>query len=373
MQILRWKRAKKRKAALKDNNDKYTRSRLKHYGFVRELLVIHNPWIALIVVVAGSVLLSLLFGFLKIYLGTEQEAPVGGTATTAVQASPRRAGQSATGTGGRTSSGKSEEGVIDESEMPPAAGTLRSGSLRNQNGSSQDDEPNATANGRLSGVFATPQKETDTDELAAGDSREAAYGTPEISGKSPEISWTGSAVTSFRLDASGGNGGFGDYVSKEALAFGLAFGALLLALHQWNLARQNASLTEVFERRRDTNAELVDNEGMRILVEAAMPDGAIADPPSFLKAMFVFAELDNLEFHYEKYRKGFITNEVAIRACEIFLSRCKGQMFRALAQSLVGNKYGRYREEFRRVVNKIADAAMQATAREREADVVDEE
>ena len=64
--------------------------------------------------------------------------------------------------------------------------------------------------------------------------------------------------------------------------------------------------------------------------------------------MYIFSELDNLEFVYDKSRAGLLEDAYTFRAIKIFLSRSENTGFFRVAVSLI--KSGRYNDEFKRVI-----------------------
>jgi hypothetical protein len=67
--------------------------------------------------------------------------------------------------------------------------------------------------------------------------------------------------------------------------------------------------------------------------------------------MFVFMEIDNLEFVFDKSRTGLIEPEYAVRAMKIFTARSENLRFAGAAHRLVVQ--GRYNDEFREAVIKL--------------------
>jgi hypothetical protein len=58
------------------------------------------------------------------------------------------------------------------------------------------------------------------------------------------------------------------------------------------------------------------------------------DESSFRKSMYVYIELDNLEYLIEKYHLGFLRNTTALRGLLTFKTRCCSAEFRNLALKL---------------------------------------
>ena len=165
----------------------------------------------------------------------------------------------------------------------------------------------------------------------------------------------------------------------EAAAWAAVVLTLALSIYTTNAAQRSEIFATIFSRRRELNKDLVEHpDALHSLVEEAVPTtpevstGApgsptpkpIAPPPDaagfvsadFLQHMYVYGELDTLEFMYENYRDGFLGNgKHFVRACLIFQSRCGSPTFLQLARECLVN--GRYaREEFVRGVTTILDS-----------------
>lgn len=137
----------------------------------------------------------------------------------------------------------------------------------------------------------------------------------------------------------------------------LVFGGMLFALQRWIVSREDESINRYFEQRRAINDQIISGgpETWR-LVRSAFPKGEFAWTADIVrKYMSVFAELDQLEFCFEKYKLRLIAPQVAYRACQILESRCEGYCFRQIAEESINN--GRYNEDFIGVVKKIVSAA----------------
>jgi|SRR6056297_3680700 len=67
--------------------------------------------------------------------------------------------------------------------------------------------------------------------------------------------------------------------------------------------------------------------------------------------MYVFTEIDNLEFVFEKSRSGLIEEIYALRAIKIFIARAENKGFFRIAQRLL--ETGRYNDEFKNSVQHL--------------------
>lgn len=135
--------------------------------------------------------------------------------------------------------------------------------------------------------------------------------------------------------------------------FGLSIG-----LRRWQVAREDAAMDQYFERRHVINALLLMPEAGRArkLVGAAVSEsGRIDHDERFFAKMFVFAELDQLEHVFEKYRLRLIPNYIAYRACQVMISRNWEESFASSVLELLES--GRYTSEFKSVVVKLVEEA----------------
>lgn len=176
----------------------------------------------------------------------------------------------------------------------------------------------------------------------------------------------------------------------QAWVLGISF---FLAFARWQVGNREAAMSEVFERKQQVNKLIMETTELRPLVSGAtdIDQSDLADLPimfygpdectkiirrlqiegmintealpsadgagsaipdgtevGFKMKMFVYIELDNLEFAFAKYQAGLLDSEQMFRACEIFESRCRNSRFRQLA-AVQGLAY--YTKDFKRVVS----------------------
>lgn len=67
--------------------------------------------------------------------------------------------------------------------------------------------------------------------------------------------------------------------------------------------------------------------------------------------MYVYTEIDNLEFVFEKSRAHLIEDQYVVRAIKIFVARAENEGFHNVAKRLIDN--GRYNEKFSDAVLKL--------------------
>ncbi|MFH1674447.1 MAG: hypothetical protein ABIF87_13605 [Pseudomonadota bacterium] len=125
--------------------------------------------------------------------------------------------------------------------------------------------------------------------------------------------------------------------------------ALLLALHQWKHLRNEVSIAGSLERLDIVNTYFRDQNNIKMVAnifgEDATWDEGIGDPQEWQRRMYVFMELDNLQYALEKYRLGYSSAYQAMRVVDVFSARCKSEAFLSMAQKLVSAEVGSYTRE----------------------------
>lgn len=143
-----------------------------------------------------------------------------------------------------------------------------------------------------------------------------------------------------------------DILQAAALVVGFS-----LTFYQWRLARFEASVEKYYDRLD------VSNRRLNTLIEQAWSNkeapkdfGVHRNPPEVgvsLFDMWVFSELDNLEYVIQKYRRGYIEPDQMCRALHAFQSRCNDPEF---MQRAVGFCRGpNYHPSLRSVVRRVHD------------------
>jgi hypothetical protein len=130
--------------------------------------------------------------------------------------------------------------------------------------------------------------------------------------------------------------------------------AIFFAFHQWRMQRSHSTFSESFARKVTSNKTIIDNEEfLAPLVSAALDDGGkINGKKEIVPDIFVYMEMDNLEYVYEKYRDHEISPKSTLRQCFILVSRCGNPEFRRKA--IEYSSKGFYRPEFSAAVRSIA-------------------
>jgi hypothetical protein len=127
----------------------------------------------------------------------------------------------------------------------------------------------------------------------------------------------------------------------------VALGAFILGYQQWRSARFETSIDKFYERLEASNKRLQEWATARELL------GAVDDQQSFQQSMYVFSEIDNLEYVVQKYKYGYMSAEQARRGVKTFKARCKHDKFRERARSCI--KLGGYTEETEGIFNNVCE------------------
>lgn len=132
--------------------------------------------------------------------------------------------------------------------------------------------------------------------------------------------------------------------SLEAL---LGIGVAFAGLYQWRSSKYETSIDEFYKRLSYTNTKLIEWESSRVLLSKEWVDEKV-----FQREMYVYLELDNLEYIIQKYQHGFMEPHDAHRALTCFSSRCKNShAFKALAEENV--EKGGYKPDTRYAVHHL--------------------
>lgn len=160
----------------------------------------------------------------------------------------------------------------------------------------------------------------------------------------------------------------------------LFLAVFILAFLRWQVGNTQTAMSEMFERKQKANLLILEKQSdVGDLISGAMnleikhdktkqkdefsfkdSDCLIADfervnphgdkQPNLVQKMFVYIELDNMEFAYTKYQAGLLDAEQMYRACEIFESRCQSKLFRHIAAQQ-GLSY--YADKFQYVIRAL--------------------
>ncbi len=143
----------------------------------------------------------------------------------------------------------------------------------------------------------------------------------------------------------------------QAAAGLVAFGAVIAGYWQWMQARHEIAFDKFYERLNLANQRLDTWPAARGLINPLWSGDAGRD--QFHREMYVFTELDNLEYAIEKYKLGYMSTTNAYRALETFMARCRpSRDFCEAALRLVRGNNG-YTETTIKVVEAVVEQALQ--------------
>lgn len=124
----------------------------------------------------------------------------------------------------------------------------------------------------------------------------------------------------------------------KAVAVVLALIGFSLTYLQWRAGRHEASFERYYDR-----LDLANRKFDAARIEELKDAPTKEDLKRHLYTMFVFAELDNLEYVLEKYKLGYVRQGLAERAVRAFRSRCADARFCQEALSWLGQEEGQER------------------------------
>jgi hypothetical protein len=119
----------------------------------------------------------------------------------------------------------------------------------------------------------------------------------------------------------------------QALATASALAVFGLAYLQWRAARHELSFDKYYDKLDIANRRF---DSWRLEVLKGNPENL----QDHLNTMFVFAELDNLEYVLEKYKLGYVRQVLVHRALRTFRSRSADFDFRKRSLYWVGEQEG---------------------------------
>jgi hypothetical protein len=130
--------------------------------------------------------------------------------------------------------------------------------------------------------------------------------------------------------------------------------AVILGYQQWRAARNEISLDTFYERLETTN-KLLDQWPVARPLAAPWPqltETTNLSEDDYRCAMYVYRELDSLEYAIAKYQLGYMSPENAFRSLRTFRTRCHSSTFRALALQVI-DKHSGYSDLTKQVVRKV--------------------
>lgn len=137
----------------------------------------------------------------------------------------------------------------------------------------------------------------------------------------------------------------------------IAAAAAIVALRQWRHLRNEATIAGALSRLDLVNTYFMQPERYEVI--SPLFQGSPGWPAnihnwaSWSQDMYVFIELDNLQYGVEKYRLGYSTPYQALRSVDLFAARCQSNTFYEAARRLVETHAGSYTEETVSVVRNM--------------------
>jgi len=131
----------------------------------------------------------------------------------------------------------------------------------------------------------------------------------------------------------------------------IAIGGAAVAYEQWIEMKKDSSLDKYYERLNLTNEGFYRWDKTR---EMFPHFWEVEDNIPYEWVMYVYLELDNLEYAITKYQDGSMGPEIVFRSLVTFISRCQSKNFLRLAESFVEKSIG-YSPATKAVVIKIAN------------------
>jgi hypothetical protein len=148
---------------------------------------------------------------------------------------------------------------------------------------------------------------------------------------------------------------FGGEPRADVMSAGVAaivgVGVLITGLQQWRAARDEITLDKFYERLETSNKLLDSWQEARAFVSLVPREKDVEPERYYRRVMYVYRELDNLEYGLAKYRIGNMSAENAYRCLRTFRARCLSEEFRNLATECVRCEPG-YNKETIGVVSK---------------------
>lgn len=130
---------------------------------------------------------------------------------------------------------------------------------------------------------------------------------------------------------------------------------VLVGYHQWIRAECNRNVEDAITRKSQLNDSIKTNIQLLYPYVGKVFGSAFDYVPEPVETasraiinMYIFAELDNLEFIYQKVKFGLLYPEFAFRAVKIFLARTENEKFALRSSQLVVS--GRYNLDFQKLV-----------------------
>ena len=141
-----------------------------------------------------------------------------------------------------------------------------------------------------------------------------------------------------------------------------------IGYRRWALAEKNRNVDDTIRRKELANKMMVDNASILLPyvgdvfeIETEYAETLVTDRERIKVQMYVFTEIDNLEFVFDKVNAGLLEDKQALRAIKIFMARCENKNFERMTRTLV--EKGRYNFDFVKCVTSLSDVADWARGR----------
>ncbi len=136
-------------------------------------------------------------------------------------------------------------------------------------------------------------------------------------------------------------------------------GGLLVGLNQWRHLRNETTIAGSLERLDIVNQYFRNPEHQQVVQYffegSTTPtwEQGIDDPRVWQRQIYVFMELDNLQYGIEKYRLGYSSPYECLLTVDLSAARCQSPRFFAVAKVLAQENAGSYTSETRNVVTTM--------------------
>lgn len=134
--------------------------------------------------------------------------------------------------------------------------------------------------------------------------------------------------------------------------------AAIVAYQSWRMSRLNSTVDDALKRKDMTNALITNNAELLLpyVQSALLASPSVREPESDVildtkVEMYIYGELDNLEFVFYKSKHSLIDEFFVIRAINIFISRGENRLFRLKARALLDK--GRYSHDLRQAAETL--------------------
>ena len=134
--------------------------------------------------------------------------------------------------------------------------------------------------------------------------------------------------------------------------------AFLVAYIRWIKSQRSKNVDDAMTRKDKANSMIIDHAELLLPYvgnvfdfEARYAQQHLDDIKRAKIDMYVFTEIDNLEFVFDKSRAGLIEDKYTLRAIKIFVARAENEGFFNVARKLIFS--GRYNVDFTRAAENL--------------------